>query len=70
MSTLQIALQLLQAGLPIAEDVINGVTTEMQLSGQNRAPTPEEQAKIDAALDAAHAALQAAQPTPFSTKGA
>jgi hypothetical protein len=64
MSALQIALQLVQAGLPIAQEIINGVTTEMQLSGQGRDPTPEEQAKIEAALDAAHTALQAAQPRP------
>ena len=69
MSTLQVALQLVQAGLPIAQDIINGVTTEMQLSGQGRAPTPDEQAKIDAALDAAHAALQAAQPAPGNKQG-
>jgi hypothetical protein len=70
MSALQIALQLAQADLPIVEDIINGVTTEMQLSGQGRTPTPAEQAKIDAALDAAHVALQAAQPAPGSVKSA
>ena len=69
MSTLQIALQLVQAGLPIGEEIISGVTTEMQLSGRGRDPTPEEQAKIDSALDAAHAALQAAKPAPGNKQG-
>lgn len=61
MATIAIVLQLLQLGLPIAKEIADAVDTEMSLSGSADGPTPEQQATIDAGLDAAHAALQAAQ---------
>lgn len=56
---------LLQAALPLLADVpqfVEGAKTAIALFNSGTDPTPEQQAQIDAALDAAHAALQAAQP--------
>ena len=64
MGTIAIAMQLIQLGVPIAQEIIAAVNAEMALSGAGRAPTPDEQAAIDTGLAAAHAALQAAQPAP------
>lgn len=64
MGTIAIAVQLIQLGVPLAQEIIAAVNAEMALSGAGRAPTADEQAAIDAGLVAAHAALQAAQPSP------
>lgn len=64
MPAIVIAAQVVQLGLPLAQQIIDAVTLEMQLSGSGNAPTPEQQAVIDAGLKAAHEALQAAQPAP------
>lgn len=61
-AVIPIAAQLVQLGVTVAPAIIDAVNLEMQLSGSGNQPTPEQQAQLDAALDAAHAALQAAQP--------
>lgn len=43
---------------PQVPEIINGVNTVVALVKSGRAPTAAEQAGIDAALDAAHKALQ------------
>lgn len=61
MGTISIAIQLMQLGLPLAKEIVDAVNTEMALSGSTNGPSDAEQATIDAGLEAAHAALQAAQ---------
>lgn len=61
-AVIPIAAQLVQLGVTVAPSIIEAVNLEMQLSGSNTQPTADQQAKLDAALDEAHAALQAAQP--------
>lgn len=63
MTTIAIVLQLIQLGLPIAQEIADAVNVEMALSGSPDGPTPEQQATIDAGLEAAHAALQAPRPS-------
>jgi hypothetical protein len=55
-------IQLVQMGITVAPQVIAAAQTAVSLIEGGTAPTPAQQAEIDAALDAAHAALQAAQP--------
>lgn len=55
--------QLVQMGLTVAPEVISAAQTAVSLIESGAAPTPAQQAEVDAALDAAHAALQAAMPT-------
>ena len=55
-------LQLLAQGVQILPSMISAAQTEFALFKSNSAPTPAQQAQIDAALDQAHTALQAAQP--------
>jgi hypothetical protein len=50
-------------GLTVAPEVISAAQTAVSLIESGAAPTPAQQAQVDAALDAAHAALQAAMPT-------
>ena len=57
-----LVLQLISLGISVAPELISAAQTEIGLINSGSAPTPAEQAQIDAALDAAHAALQAAQP--------
>lgn len=52
-------IQALVVFAPQIPEIINGIQTAVRLSQSGVAPTPEEQAEIDAALDAAHAAVQA-----------
>ena len=61
MATIAIAAQLIELGLPLAQEIIDAVDAEMALSGSGTAPTADQQAAIDAGFAAAHAALQAAQ---------
>jgi len=58
---LPVVAQLVELGLELTPTIIGAVNTVMALSGSGNPPTPEQQAQIDAALDEAHAALQAAQ---------
>lgn len=46
----------------ILPSLISAGQTEMQLATQGTPPSAEQKAAIDAALDQAHALLQAAQP--------
>jgi hypothetical protein len=59
-------LQLIQLGLTVAPEIAAEIAaaaqTEVALFTSGTAPTPAQQAQIDAALDVAHAALQAAVP--------
>jgi hypothetical protein len=52
-------IQLVQWGITVAPEIISGAQTVVSLIEGGTAPTPAQQAQIDAALDAAHAALQA-----------
>lgn len=62
---LPVIIQLVQAGLAIAPDIIAAGKTELDLLSPGAAPpTAEQKAAIMAALDRANAALQAAQPAP------
>jgi hypothetical protein len=55
-------IQLVQMGITVAPEVIAAAQTAVSLIEGNTAPTAAQQAQIDAALDTAHAALQAAAP--------
>lgn len=55
-------LNLVAQGLPVAIQVGQAAVTEYELYKSGTAPSAEQQAAIDAALDAANAALMAAQP--------
>ena len=61
-ATIQAAAQLVALGVELSSFIIDGVNVEMALSGSGAAPTADQQAEIDAGLEAAHAALQAAKP--------
>jgi hypothetical protein len=64
METIALALELMQRGLPLAQEIIDAVNQEMGLSGSGVPITGEQQATIDAGLQSAHDALQAAQQAP------
>lgn len=64
METIALALQLMQLGLPLAQEIIDAVNQEMALSGSGVPITSDQQATIDAGLQAAHEALQSAQQAP------
>ena len=55
-------IQLIQMGITVAPQVIAAAQTAVSLIEGGTAPTPAQQAEIDAALNAAHAALQSAHP--------
>lgn len=57
-------LQILEAGLTVAPQIIAAGKTEVDLINAGAAPTDEQKAAIDAALEDANNALQAAQPAP------
>lgn len=60
-----IILQLVSAGIAIAPQIIAAGKTELDLLRSGAPPpTDAQKAEIDAALDAANTALQAAQPAP------
>ena len=59
LSLTPIVLQLISAGLTVAPEIIAAAQTEVSLVKSGTAPTAEQQAAIDSALAAAHAALQA-----------
>jgi hypothetical protein len=56
-------IQLIEAGIAVAPSIISAAKTSISLIESGNAPTPAQQQEIDAALDAAHAALQGAQQT-------
>ena len=58
-----VIIQLIEAGLTIAPQIMAAWKTEVALFTAGTPPTDAQKAEIDAALDAADAALQAAQPT-------
>lgn len=58
-ATIIALLQVLAAFVPQVPELVAGVETAVGLLQSGQAPTAEQQAAIDAALDAAHAALQA-----------
>jgi hypothetical protein len=64
MTVTEVALKLIRAGIPIATVIVDAVDQEMELSGSGAPPTEEQQATIDAGLQAAHATLQGAQQAP------
>lgn len=55
-------LQMIQMGLTVLPELASVAMTEIELFRAGTPPSAEQQAAIDAALDTAHAALQAAQP--------
>ena len=55
-----LVLQLIQLGISVAPELIAAAQQEIALLNSSTAPTAAQQAQIDAALDAAHKALQAA----------
>jgi hypothetical protein len=55
-------IQLVQMGITVAPQIISAAQTAVSLIEGGAAPTAAQQAEIDAALDTAHAALQAATP--------
>ena len=59
LSLTPVVLQLIQTGITIIPSILSAAQTEVALFNSSTAPTPQQQAEIDAALDAAHAALQA-----------
>lgn len=60
MTLTPLVLQLIALGIQVAPEIISAAQQEVSLANSATAPTPEQKAAIDAALDAAHAALQAA----------
>lgn len=61
---LPIIVQLIQAGIVLVPQLIAAAKTELDLLGSGSAPTAEQKAQIDAALELANDALQNAQPAP------
>ncbi len=55
-------IQIVQMGITVAPEIIAAARTAVALIESGAAPTAAQQAQIDAALNAAHAALQAAAP--------
>lgn len=56
-------LQMVLLGIQVAPELIAAAQQEFALLQSGTPPTPEQQAAIDAALDQAHAALQAVSPS-------
>ena len=57
-----IVLQLIEAGVTLAPEIITAAQKEVALFNSGSAPSADDQAQIDAALAAANTALQNAQP--------
>jgi hypothetical protein len=53
-------IELIQTGITIAPQIIAAAQTAVSLIESGAAPTPAQQAQIDAALNVAHAGLQVA----------
>jgi hypothetical protein len=61
LALIPVVLQLLEAGITIVPEIITAARTEYALFSSGTAPTPAQQATIDAALETANNALQGAQ---------
>lgn len=61
MNILTVVAELVQLGLAIEPAIQDAVNEVMALSGSGNPPTTDQQAAIDAGLEAAHTALQAAK---------
>jgi hypothetical protein len=61
MALVPLILQLLQLGIQVIPELASAAQTELDLFQSGSAPTAEQQAAIDAALDRANVALAAAQ---------
>ncbi len=61
MSVVALVLELIRLSLPIAQQLVDAVNLEMALSGSGHTPSEDELRQLDAALIAAHEALQNAQ---------
>lgn len=59
-----LVLQLVSLGISVAPELIAAAEQEISLITGTAPPTAEQQAQITAAVVAANAALQAAQPAP------
>ena len=57
-----VVLQLIQMGITVVPEIISVAQQEIALFNSGTPPTAAQQAAIDAALTAANAALQNAQP--------
>ena len=55
-----VVIEAIQAGIQFAPEIISAVQSEISLANAGVAPTATQHGTIDAALAAAHAALQAA----------
>ncbi len=60
LSLTPLVLQLVALGIKVLPEIIAAAQAEIALLNAKAAPTPEQQAAIDAALAQANAALQAA----------
>jgi hypothetical protein len=59
---LNLLIELNSVGLVAAPEIIAAAQLAVALIESGQPPSPQQQAQIDAALDAAHTALQNAQP--------
>jgi hypothetical protein len=64
LALIPVILQLVEAGIAVAPQLIAAGKTEIALVNSGSTPTKAQEDQIDAALEAANAALQAAQPAP------
>jgi hypothetical protein len=62
LALLPVILQLVEAGVTIAPQLISAGKTEIDLVNSGSAPTQAQMDQINTALDVANAALQSAQP--------
>jgi len=63
LSLTPLVLQLIQLGISVAPELIAAAQTEISLVTGTAPASADQQKAIDTALDAANAALMAAQPT-------
>lgn len=62
LTLLPVILQLLEAGITVAPQLVAAGKTEIDLVNSRSAPTQDQKDQIDAALELANDALQGAQP--------
>ena len=60
LTLIPVLLKMLEVGITVVPEIISAAQTEAALFNSTSAPTPAQLAQIDAALDTANAALQAA----------
>ena len=61
LTLIPVVLEMLEAGVTIVPEIISAAKTEYALFSSSTPPTAAQQATIDAALEVANNALQAAQ---------